>query len=79
MRRAPVKLSKHSRPAKPTIITYSNLAEERLAAIASHYTWSEYQDLPGDDDWVGLTGSDSKAMVIATYRAKLQIQREHGA
>lgn len=46
-----------------------------MAAAASHYTWEAYQDLPGDDDWVGLQPTTSKAMVIATYRAIRQIEK----
>lgn len=66
--------------SRPRMIRYDLELEQRLAAMAAHYTWEAYNALPGDDAWVGLTGSNSKAMVIATYRAYQQIgQALHGA
>ena len=47
--------------------------EQRYAAIHSGYTWREYLDLPGSDDWAG-DGQDSKAKVIAFYRLSKLIE-----
>jgi len=62
--------------ARPTLIYYTTELEQRLAAIACHYTFEQYRNLPGDEDWVGRHNVNSKAMVIATYRAKRQIEQE---
>jgi len=63
----------HQRPA---YIHQTMELEERLAAMACQYTWEQYLSLPGDPRWIGELDSNSKAMVIATYRAKRLIDRE---
>jgi hypothetical protein len=70
----------NQRRQRPRMIRFELELEQRLAAMAAHYTWEVYNELPGDEAWVGLTGSNSKAMVIATYRASQQIgQALHGS
>ena len=49
--------------------------EERLAAQWSGYTWEQYLVLPGADRWIDPENpSDSKAMVLATFRKYGQIE-----
>lgn len=56
-----------------TIIDYSFEFEERLAAMANHYTWEQYQNLPGIPDWAE-EGENDKSTVIATFRAKSDLE-----
>ena len=49
--------------------------EQRLAANAAGYTWTEYLKLPGDFRWVDpMVDEDCKAMVIASYRVILDLE-----
>lgn len=60
---------KEERKGGMTKIEYTFTLEERLAAAFAHYTPEQYADLTGDPIWCEV-GEDSKAMVIATFRAQ---------
>lgn len=57
-----------------TEVRYTSELEHRLAASAMLYTWEQFQALPGDPMWADENSGDSKAVVIATYRAKREIE-----
>lgn len=53
---------------------YTSELEHRLAASALLYTWPQFQALPGDPMWADEETGDCKAVVIATYRAKRELE-----
>jgi hypothetical protein len=60
---------------KATAFTYSDVAENRLAAQWAGYSWMEYLALPGAQRWVDpYTGGESKCLVLVAYRAELMMR-----
>lgn len=52
----------------PDRIAYSFVVEQRMAATAVGYTWTEYLDLPGDPWAMDDEDGDCKAFVVILYR-----------
>jgi hypothetical protein len=66
----------HRKPdPKATTFTYSDVAENRLAAQWAGYSWREYLALPGAQRWVdAYTGGESKCLILVSYRADMMMK-----